>query len=122
MPWGITGCYNGGFVLDFIASFLSAIRVFFRSRLDTSLEVLALRQQVAVLKRTVVQQLRGKSGSPLFTSLEWTVVLGNSSSARLGRRERRTAQWKGCKAPMLIVKKGRRMRSDVRRDVASGEP
>src|ERR1700694_420960 len=29
----------------------SSIRVFFRSRLDPSLEVLALRQQVAVLKR-----------------------------------------------------------------------
>jgi putative transposase len=38
-------------VLDFITAFLAAIRVFFRSRVDTSLEVLALRQQVAVLKR-----------------------------------------------------------------------
>jgi len=34
-----------------ITAFLDAIRVFFRSRVDTSLEVLALRQQVAVLKR-----------------------------------------------------------------------
>jgi len=34
-----------------IPPFLTAIRVFFRSRVDTSLEVLALRQQVAVLKR-----------------------------------------------------------------------
>ena len=38
-------------VLDLISAFLAAIRVFFRSRVDTSLEVLALRQQVAVLKR-----------------------------------------------------------------------
>ena len=38
-------------MLDLIPAFLAAIRVFFRSRLDTSLEVLALRQQVAVLKR-----------------------------------------------------------------------
>jgi len=32
-------------------AFLAAIRVFFCSRVDTSLEILALRQQVAVLKR-----------------------------------------------------------------------
>jgi len=38
-------------VLEFILSFLAGIRVFFRSRRDTALEVLALRQQVAVLKR-----------------------------------------------------------------------
>jgi hypothetical protein len=38
-------------VLDFILAFVAAIRVFFRSRVDTSLEVLALRQQVGVLKR-----------------------------------------------------------------------
>ena len=38
-------------MLEIILSFLTAIRVFFRSRSDTALEVLALRQQVAVLKR-----------------------------------------------------------------------
>jgi putative transposase len=38
-------------VLHLITAFLAAIRVFFRSRMDISLEVLALRQQVAVLKR-----------------------------------------------------------------------
>jgi putative transposase len=38
-------------VLESIRSFITAIRVFFRSRSDTALEVLALRQQVAVLKR-----------------------------------------------------------------------
>ena len=36
---------------DFILSILAVMRVFFRSRGDTALEVLALRQQVAVLKR-----------------------------------------------------------------------
>ena len=35
----------------FILSMLAVIRVFWRSRTDTALEVLALRQQVAVLKR-----------------------------------------------------------------------
>jgi len=38
-------------VLHLITAFLAAIRAFFRNRVDTSLEVLALRQQVAVLKR-----------------------------------------------------------------------
>jgi hypothetical protein len=38
-------------VLQIILSLLVAIRVFWRSRSDTALEVLALRQQVAVLKR-----------------------------------------------------------------------
>ena len=38
-------------MFNLIPAFLVAIRVFFRSRLDTSLEILALRQQVAVLKR-----------------------------------------------------------------------
>lgn len=39
------------FVFEFTLAILAAIRVFFRSRGDTALEVLALRQQVAVLKR-----------------------------------------------------------------------
>ena len=38
-------------MLQFILALLAAIRVFFRSRGDTALEVLALRQQVAVRKR-----------------------------------------------------------------------
>jgi hypothetical protein len=38
-------------VLDFILTLLATIRVFLRSRGDTALEGLALRQQVAVLKR-----------------------------------------------------------------------
>ena len=36
---------------QFILSILAVIRVFFRSRSDTAIEVLALRQQVAILKR-----------------------------------------------------------------------
>jgi putative transposase len=38
-------------VLPFILSLIAAARVFFQSRTDTAVEVLALRQQVAVLKR-----------------------------------------------------------------------
>jgi hypothetical protein len=37
-------------MLHLISALLAAIRVFFRSRADTALEVLALRQQVSVLK------------------------------------------------------------------------
>jgi len=37
-------------VLDLLLALIAAVRVFFGSRTDTSLEVLALRQQVSVLK------------------------------------------------------------------------
>jgi putative transposase len=56
-------------VLESILSFITAIRVFFRSRSDTALEVLALRQQLAVLKR---QRPR-----PVLNSLDrifWTTL------------------------------------------------
>jgi hypothetical protein len=56
-------------VFEFILSFIAAVRVFFRSRSDTALEVLALRQQVAVLKR--------KRPRPVFSSLDrlfWTTL------------------------------------------------
>jgi len=42
---------QGEFVPEFILAIVAVIRVFFRSRSATALEVLALRQQVAVLKR-----------------------------------------------------------------------
>ena len=38
-------------MFEFLLAVLAAVGVFFRSRTDASLEVLALRQQVAVLKR-----------------------------------------------------------------------
>jgi hypothetical protein len=38
-------------MVRFILALLAALRVFFRSRGDTALEILALPQQVAVLKR-----------------------------------------------------------------------
>jgi hypothetical protein len=46
---------------------LSAIRVFFRSRSDTAIEILALRQQVAVLKRK-----RPRPRLNLLDRLFWT--------------------------------------------------
>jgi hypothetical protein len=38
-------------VLEFILSFIAGVTIFFRSRSDAAIEILALRQQVAVLKR-----------------------------------------------------------------------
>ena len=46
-----TPCYKRDFVFEFALSILAMIRVFVESRRDTALEILALRQQVAVLKR-----------------------------------------------------------------------
>jgi putative transposase len=56
-------------MLDSSLSFIAVVRVFFRSRSDTDLEVLALRQQVAVLKR--------KRPRPVLNSLDrlfWTTL------------------------------------------------
>jgi hypothetical protein len=39
------------FVFEFLFAFVSAVRVFFRSRAAVALELVALRQQLAVLKR-----------------------------------------------------------------------
>ena len=56
-------------MVEFLLSILAAGRVFFRSRGATALEILALRQQVAVLKR--------KRPRPTLTSLDrlfWTTL------------------------------------------------
>ena len=47
----MAACYKSGCVMDLILSLVAAVRVFFRGRTDTALEVLALRQQLAVLQR-----------------------------------------------------------------------
>ena len=55
-------------MLDFLLAVLAVVRVFVRSRSDTALEVLALRQQVAVLKRQrprpTLTRLTASSGPP----------------------------------------------------------
>jgi hypothetical protein len=56
-------------MLDFICAVLAIIRDFFRSRVDTSLEILALRQQVAVLKRR-----RPRPALNGFDRLFWTTL------------------------------------------------
>jgi hypothetical protein len=49
-PWAHK-CDKVQCVFEFIVALLAAVRVFFRSRRDSALEILTLRQQVAVLKR-----------------------------------------------------------------------
>ena len=58
-----------GFVAEFILSILAAVRVFLPTRGDTALEVLALRQQVAVLKRK-----RPRPPLNSFDRLFWTIL------------------------------------------------
>ena len=60
---------RGEVMAEFILSILAAVRVFFRSRSELALEVLALRQQVAVLNR--------KRRHPKLNSLDrlfWTTL------------------------------------------------
>lgn len=66
---GETKCYNSLLVLEFIVSILAAVGVFFRSRADTAIEVLALRQQVAVLKRK-----RPRPPLTRFDRFFWTIL------------------------------------------------
>ena len=65
----VASCYNVKFVLHFILTLLAALRVYFRTRTDTALEVIALRQQVAVLKRK-----RPRPRLSSFDRLFWTTL------------------------------------------------
>jgi hypothetical protein len=56
-------------VVSFVLAFLATARVFLRGRTDTALEVLALRQQVAVLKRR-----RPRPPLSVLDRLFWTVL------------------------------------------------
>jgi putative transposase len=67
-------------VLEFVLSTLAMIRVFFRSRTDTALEILALRQQVSVLKRKRPRPILNFQDRLFWTSLRgfwsrWSDVL-----------------------------------------------
>ena len=56
-------------MFQFVGSLLAAVRIFFSTRMDTALEVLALRQQVAVLKRR-----RRRPPLNSFDRLFWTTL------------------------------------------------
>ena len=67
-------------MLHLITAFLAAIRVFFHIRVDTSLEILALRQQVAMLKRKRPQPSLNRLDRFFWTTLRclwprWSDVL-----------------------------------------------
>ena len=65
----IRACYNLRLMFQFLLAFAAAMRVFFCSRYDNALEILALRQQVAVLKRKRPRpRLNG------FDRVLWTLV------------------------------------------------
>jgi putative transposase len=68
------------FVLELILALLCAVRVFFRNRRDTALEILALRQQVAVFKRKRPRPTLNSCDRLFWTTLRrlwsgWTDVL-----------------------------------------------
>ena len=56
-------------MVQLFLAFLLALRVFFRARRDTALEILALRQQVAVLKRK-----RPRPPLNAYDRLFWTTL------------------------------------------------
>lgn len=58
-------------MVESILSLVAVLRVFFRSRGDTALEVLALRQQLAVLQRTRPRPLLNR-----LDRLFWTILRG----------------------------------------------
>ncbi len=67
-------------MLKFIFALLAAVQVFLRSRRDTALEILALRQQVAVLKRKHPRPRLNSLDRQFWTTLRrlwsgWTGVL-----------------------------------------------
>jgi putative transposase len=68
------------FVLELILALLCAVRVFFRNRRYTALEILALRQQVAVFKRKRPRPTLNSCDRLFWTTLRrlwsgWTDVL-----------------------------------------------
>jgi len=81
---GLHGVLKQLIVVSFVLAFLAAARVFLRGRTDTALEVLALRQQVAVLKRR-----RLRPPLSVLDRLFWTVL---------------QETWAGWKDVLVIVK------------------
>ena len=73
---------------EFILSLLAALRVFLRSRSDTALEILALRQQLAVLKR--------KRPRPVLNSLDRLFWI---TSTAVGPGGRTCSSW-SCPKPL----------------------
>jgi hypothetical protein len=67
-------------MLQFSFAVLVALRVFFRARADTALEILALLQQVAVLKRKRARPPLNACDRLLWTTLRRSGLVGLMSS------------------------------------------
>jgi len=65
----VTPFYKREFVPELILTLLAVVRVYFRSRCNTAIEILALRQQVAVLKRK-----RRRPKLNFWDRLYWTAL------------------------------------------------
>ena len=102
-------------MLRFILSLIAAARAFFQSRTDLAVEVLALRQQVAVLKRR-----RPRPPLRPLDRLFWT-VLGNVGSLERCARHREardSRQMASRRIPLLLalaIPAARRTAADGRR-------
>jgi hypothetical protein len=69
-------------LLEFILALMATVRVFFRSRCHTALEILALRQQVAVLNWTTLRRVWPRWADVLIVKPE-TVVGWHRTGFRL---------------------------------------
>lgn len=54
----VTACYNDSFMLDFIRAILASIGVFFRTRMDASLEVVPIENSVCTQNQPLRSALR----------------------------------------------------------------
>jgi hypothetical protein len=69
-------------MLRFIFNLVTAVRVFFLCRTDLALEILALRQQVAVLKRRCPRQAEPDGQAVLERVTQCRVPLGRGAAGR----------------------------------------
>jgi hypothetical protein len=89
------------FVPEFILSMLAVMRVFCQSRSDTALEVLALRQQVAVLKRK-----RPRPVLNSFDRLFWTTLRhfwSRWSDVLVMVKPETVISWQPCRLPAVLA-------------------
>jgi hypothetical protein len=106
-------------VLEFISSILAALRASFRGRGDSALEILALRQQLAVFKRKHPRP----SLSP-FDRLFWTILRGFWSGwaeALIIVKPETVARWHRA-ALLALALACRRKAEDHRRDSSHDQP
>ena len=81
-------------MLQFIRALLAAVRVFFRSRNDTALEILALRQQLVLLKRKRPRPRLNRLDRLFWIILQLLVPVGRGpGSSETGDSRRLAPGW-----------------------------